>query len=388
MAQTPTQKQVLSLRPTVVDIDLDALAANFERIKALAAPAKVMPVLKANAYGHGLVASARVLEQCGAAAVGVAYLEEGMALRRAGLKLPILSLSGISCDQLSGFLDYGIDITASSLMKLEAVEEQAAARGVRARVHLKIDTGMERTGVHYYSAEKLLVRALTLRHSEVVGIYSHFATSESEDLSFTRSQLERFLECCSFFEKQGHAVPLRHIANTAALLRLPESRLDMVRPGLMLYGVSPSSNPACRMDLTPVLALRSKVVYFKVVQAEAGVSYDLTWRAPKQTRVITVPIGYGDGYSRRLSNCGGVLVRGRRYPIVGRVCMDQIMVDIGDGEAYNGDEVVLIGNQAGQRITVEEIAELTEMDPREVCLSLNSRVPKRFHYQGREWVEE
>jgi alanine racemase len=160
----------------------------------------------------------------------------------------------------------------------------------------------------------------------------------------------------------------------------------LVRPGLMLYGVSPAPHLGSRVELTQVMSLRSEVVYFKVVPQGAGVSYGLTWKAPCQTRVITVPVGYGDGYSRRLSNCGNVLIHGKRYPIVGRVCCDQFMVDIGDGEAYNGDEVVLIGQQGEQRITVEEVGELIDTDLRDVLISLNQRVPRRYHYKGEVFV--
>ena len=376
------------LRPTVLDIDLDVLEQNYRALAAMLGQTKIMPVLKANAYGHGMVACARVLEAAGASCLGVAFLEEAVQLRQAGIGLPILALTGISGRQIEGFLKNDIDITASSVMKLEAVEEKAKTLGKRARVHLKIDTGLERIGTHHYTAEKLLEKSLQCPHCEVVGIASHFATAESEDLSFAKLQLERFLECASFFEKRSQPMPLRHIANSAALLMLPQSRLDMVRPGLILYGISPAEHMSDKVPTQRVLELRSEVVFFKVVPEGAGVSYDLSWKAPRQTRIVTVPVGYGDGFSRRLSNRGSVLIRHKRYPIAGKVCMDQFMVDIGDGEAYNGDEVCLIGSQGGESISVEELSRIIDTDPRDVLSSLNMRVPRRFHYQGQVIVDE
>jgi len=371
------------IRPTVIDIDLDALEANYRRICEIAAPAAVMPILKANAYGHGLVPCARRLESLGARAFGVAFLEEGITLRRAGIKTPILALGGISGRQIGLFLQYDIDLTASSVYKLEAIERKAEEMGKTARVHLKVDTGMERIGVHYYSAGPLLEKAIACRHCEISGIFSHFATAEDEDLSFARLQLERFLECASFFEKHSLPAPLRHMANSGAILQFPESALDLVRPGLILFGVSPAPHLAARSPQSRVMSVRSEVVYFKVVAQGAGVSYGRAWQAPCQTRVVTIPVGYGDGYSRRLSNNGSVLIRGIRYPIAGRVCMDQFMVDIGpSGAAYNGDEVVLIGRQGGEEITVEEISMLAGTDPRDILASLNLRIPRRYYSGG------
>ncbi|MCB0322856.1 MAG: alanine racemase, partial [Bdellovibrionales bacterium] len=377
------------LRPTVAEIDLDALVANFRTIQAAVGPARVLPILKANAYGHGLVPCARALEKEGASFFGVALLEEGIALRQAGIRVPIMALGGIAGRQIDGFLTHGIDITASSVMKLQQVEATARKLGVRARVHLKIDTGMERIGVHYYTAESLLAEAVACQHIEIVSVFSHFATAEQEDLGFAKIQLERFLECTAFFERRSLPMPLRHMANSGAVLQFQEAHLDLVRPGLALFGVSPAPHLAGRLSLQPVLSLRSEIVFFKVVRAGASVSYDRTWTAPEDTRIVTVPIGYGDGFSRRLSNRGSVLLRGKRYPLVGKICMDQLMVDIGpDGVGYNGDEVVLIGTQGGERISIEELTELVETDPRDILTSLNVRLPRRFHQGGREFLQD
>lgn len=375
----------ISMRPTILDIDLDVLLENYEKIRRRVAPAKVMAVLKANAYGHGLIACARHLEQAGADAFGVALLEEGIALRRAGIQTPILVFGGIVGGQIKHFLDYNLDLTASSISKLEAIEAEAKARGKRARAHLKIDTGMERIGVHHYSAAGLFRRAQSCEHCDVVGIFSHFATAAESDLSFAAEQLHRFNTVCQQWTLPG--MPVRHIANSGAILQLPGSYLDMVRAGICLYGVYPERPLAGRLELRPVMSLKSEVVYFKVVKAGSGISYGHTWRAETDTRVVTIPIGYGDGYPRALSNTGRVLIRGLSYPIVGRVCMDQIMVNIGLGEAYNGDEVVLIGQQGPSSITVEELAERAGMIPYELLTALNLRVPRRYHRGSDSFME-
>ncbi len=369
----------MQLRPTVLEVDMGVLGQNLSAIREhVGADRKLMAVVKSNAYGHGLIPCAEMYERAGVDYLGVAYLEEGIQLRVAGIQAPILVLGGILHSQIKFFLDYDLDILASSVFKLDAIEQQARALGKKARVHLKIDTGMERVGVHYYSAEKLLERALTCTDAEVVGISSHFACQEEETLNVTKLQLERFLECCYFFEKRSVPVPVRHIAATGAVIKYPESHLDMVRPGALLYGIEPGAHLEGIVPVRPALRLLSTVVYFKVVKQGAGVSYGHTWTAPKDTRVVTIPLGYGDGFARRLSNRGSVLVRGRRYPIIGRVCMDQLMVDIGDGEAYNGDEIVLIGSQGEHSIRVEQIADLVDADPREVLVHLNLRIPRRY----------
>ena len=338
-----------------------------------------MAVVKANAYGHGLISCARRLAQEGADYLGVAFVEEGVELRHAGITTPILVFGGIFGAQIKLYLDYDLDITASSLSKLRQIESTARQLRKRARVHLKIDTGMERIGVHYYSAETLLEETLRCPHCDITGVFSHFACADDENLSFTKAQLERFLEVTGLFSRRGLPCPLRHMATSAALLRLKESHLDMVRPGIALYGVYPETHLQQCLPLTPAMRLTSRVVYFKVVKKGAGVSYGQRWVAPEDSRVVTVPIGYGDGYFRHLSNRGAVLIRGCKYPIVGSVCMDQIMVNLGAlGEAYNGDEVVLIGAQGGEHITVNEIADLVGTIPYEVLTSTNQRVPRIF----------
>jgi alanine racemase len=364
-------------RPTHIEVYVDTLRANFRAIRDHVAPAKVMASIKANGYGHGLVTVAKVLETEGIDALGVAYVEEAIELRQAGVSIPILVFGGLLEDQVDLYLQHDLDVTASSVFKLEQIDASAKRLGKQARVHLKIDTGLERLGVHHYSAQSLFDAALRASSCSVVGVFSHFAKVDPDDLSLAKLQLERFQECLRYFEQRATQPFVRHISNSAAVLAFPESYLDMVRPGLCLYGVYPDQRMQKAIPLLPTLSLKSRVVFFKVVKKGAGVSYDHTWYAPHDTRVITIPIGYGDGYPRSLSNRGMVLVRGQRCPIIGKVCMDQMMVDISPhGEAYNGDEVVLIGKQGQGAVTVEDLAALLHTTPHEILVTLNQRIPR------------
>ena len=365
-------------RPTSVTVDLRRLTANFRAIQRHVGGARVMAILKANAYGHGLVPVAKHLERIDVPYFGVAYLEEGIRLRQEGIRTPVLVLGGIIGRQIPRFLEYDLTLTASSVDKLRAIEECAAVEGRRARVHLKIDTGMERIGVHWYSAPALLEASLECPHVEVEGIYSHFANSDAADLTHARLQWERFCEVLDFYPRRSLPLPMRHIANSGAVLQLPETCCDMVRPGLLLYGAYPSEECARTIEVHPALTWRSQVVYFKVVQAGNPVSYGSTWTPERNARVVTVPVGYGDGYQRAMSGKAEVLIGGQRFPVAGRICMDQLMVNLDDGTAYNGDEVVLIGESGGECLRIEDLAGWANTVPHEVLTSINTRVPRFY----------
>jgi alanine racemase len=369
------------LRPTYLEVDLDVLAANYRAIAAHVAPARVMPILKANAYGHGLVEVARKLEAVGAPYVGVAYLEEGLRLRQHGVRLPVLVLGGIVGSQIPRFLEHDLTLTASSVDKLRAIDEQAAALGRPATVHLKIDTGMERIGVHWYSAEALLEASLKCRHARVEGIFTHFANADGRDLAHARLQLERFHEVLRFYERRSLPTPLRHAANSGATLQLPESYFDMVRPGVVFYGAAPSAEVPVTISVRQALRWVTHVVYFKVVKPGNPVSYGSAWAPAELTRVVTLPAGYGDGYMRAMSGKAEVIVHGKRYPVVGRICMDQMMVAIGGDSAYNGDEAVLLGTSGSATITIEELAAWAGTIAHEVLTNINTRVPRVYRNQ-------
>ncbi len=366
------------VRPTHVEVDLGQLARNFAAIRAHVGRARVMTILKANAYGHGLVPVARHLVQCGADYLGVAFLEEGILLRREGITAPILVLGGIAGEQIPLFLKHGLTLTAPSVEKLRLIDAAAGDLGVRAKVHLKIDTGMERIGIHYYSAEPLLQASLDCEHVEVEGIYSHFANADDADPDHARLQLERFHEVLEFYERRGLSLPMRHIANSAGILQIPESHLDLVRPGILLYGVYPSPECARTVAVKPALTWKSRVAYFKVVQPGHPVSYGSTWQSDHPVRLVTVPAGYGDGYFRALSNKAQVIIRDQRHPVVGRVCMDQMLVNLEWGTAYNGDEVILLGSAGDQQITADELAQWAGTIPYEVLTNINTRVPRVY----------
>ncbi|MFC7300137.1 alanine racemase [Cognatiluteimonas weifangensis] len=366
-----------SERPTRILVDLDAIAHNLRAIRAhVRVP--VMAIVKANAYGHGLVPVARHLQAQGVEQLGVAFLEEGIALRQAGITVPILVLGGIFGPQVAQFIAHDLEVTVSSLDKLHQVEAAAQALGRKATVHLKIDTGMERIGVHSYSCGPFIAAAVASRWCTIKGIYSHLACADDPGSEMTALQVQRFAEACAHFERLGAPMPLRHLANSGGVLHFPQTHLDMVRPGIVLYGVQPDPASKRTLDLRPALSLVSQVVYFKVVKAGHPVSYGATWAPAHDTRVVTVPLGYGDGYPRALSARGEVLIRGHRHPIVGRICMDQFMVDIGQDSAWNEDEVVLIGRQGDAAIPVEAVAQAAGTIPYEILTGLNARIPRLY----------
>ena len=367
------------LRPTHVVVDLDALQANLAALRQHLGPQKkILAVLKANAYGHGLVPVAKLYQALGVHMLGVAYLEEGIRLRKQGITTPILVLGGIVGEQIPLFLRHDLTLTASSVDKLRAIDRAAEATGIRAKVHLKIDTGMERIGVHWFNAEGLVQASLKCQHVDVNGIYSHLANADEQDLSRARTQISRFESVIDIYRQAGVAPPLRHLGNSGAVLQLPDAHFDMVRPGLLLYGIAPSEHLQHIIPVRQALRWVSRVVYFKVVQAGEAVSYGSTWAPDTMTRIVTIPVGYGDGYMRAMTGSAEVLIAGKRYPVVGRICMDQVMVDIGWDSAYNGDEVVLLGAQGSEAIRAEELATWAQTIPYEVLTAINTRVPRTY----------
>jgi len=365
------------VRPTRVEVDLKILAENFNKVREHVT-CKIMPILKANAYGHGLVRVAHLYEELKADYLGVAVVEEGILLREMGIKMPILVLGGVWGNQIPLFLKHNLAITASSIDKLKQIDETSAQMKIKAKVHLKVDTGMERLGVHYYNAEKFLEAAYNCKNILVEGIYSHFANSESNDLTHTKLQHERFNEVLEFYNKRSINPPTRHISNSGAILQLPEANLDMVRPGIMLFGVYPSEKVKKTIQVKPALSWKSLVVYFKVIKAGNGVGYGLTYKPDHNIRAVTIPVGYGDGYFRSLSNKAMVMIHGKKYPVIGNVSMDQIVVNIENDSAYNGDEVILLGSDGQNSITAEDLADWAGTIPYEILTNINTRVPRIY----------
>jgi len=362
-----------SLRPTYLEVNLTQLRRNLEAIRERVKPARVMPIVKANAYGHGLDGVARFIADF-SDYLGVATLEEGIHLRQIGVDKPILVMGGTLLEQIPWFLRYDLTLTASSAGLLRAAEGVAAPSGQRIRAHLKVDTGMERVGVRDTDAEPFLELSLACKNVEIEGIYSHYANADSPDLTHAKLQLERFNEVLRFYEKRSLPPPLRHISNSGGILQLPESNFDMVRPGILFYGVYPALDIPRTVDVKPALTWRSRVAYTKVTPPGRPVSYGSLWQAERPTRIVTVPCGYADGYFRRMSGRARVLVNGKSYPQVGRICMDQFMADAGDDAIALGDPVILLGGD----ISAHDLAAWAGTNAYEALTNISARVPRVF----------
>ena len=370
-------------RPTRAEISFENMRNNLSIVRLfINNDVKIMAMVKANAYGHGLYEISDELLKQGVEYLGVAFLEEGIYLRKCGITAPLVVLGAINTDQIAEFIKNDIEITSSSIDKSIAIAAVAKNMGKEAKVHLKIDTGMERIGVHWYNAEKFIQQSYELSSISIKGICSHFAKAET-DPDFTIQQLNRFESVLNMMEKKNLLPELVHIANSAGIMNYKNSHYTMVRPGIMLYGYNPNGYLPNAVfsgkKLKPVMTLKTKVAYFKVVQAQTGISYNHTYTTGKQTRIVTLPIGYGDGYFRWLSNKGEVVIRGEKYPVVGTVCMDQCMVDIGmDGTAYNSDDVLLFGEMNGVTIPLESLCDKIGTITYEFLCGITSRVPRVY----------
>ncbi|MBI5296557.1 MAG: alanine racemase [Chloroflexi bacterium] len=361
------------MRPTYLEVNLTQLQRNLEAIRAHVAPAKVLAVVKANAYGHGVDGVAPFLEPF-ADYLGVALVEEGIHLRELGITKPILVMGGTLADQLPAFLEHDLTLTASSLDLLLAADRLAESTGKCLRAHLKIDTGMERVGVRDTEAEPFIEKSIACSHLSVEGIYTHLANSEMPDLVHARLQLERFQGVLALYDKLGAPPPICHLCNSGGILQLPEGHLDMVRPGIMLYGYYPGGDVQRTVEIQPALTWRSQVVYSKITPPGRPVSYGSLWQAEAPTRIVTVPCGYADGYFRRMTNQARVVIRGKSYPQVGRICMDQFMVDVGADEVQVGDEVILLG----QGISADDLALWAGTNNYEPLTNISARVPRVY----------
>jgi alanine racemase len=373
------------MRITHAEIDVQKLHSNYHNTRgALLPDVKVMGIVKANAYGHGVLDISRLLTDFGIDYLGVGFLEEGIYLREHGLTVPILVLGGVLDNQIRSFLDNNLDITVSSLEIAERIEHEVIRdKNLKARIHLKIDTGMERIGVHSENAFPFVERVCRMKHLDVVGIYSHFASADERDKAYTHYQFDRFQSLLKKINAMGIEIPLKHIANSGALIDMPETYLTMVRPGIMLYGIYPSLETTERIPIEPVLSLKSKIVFIKEVPANTSISYGRKYFTSKRTKIATIPVGYGDGYSRRFTNNSEVLIAGKRYPVVGVVCMDQMMIDIGyDASIHVGDDVILIGESAGEKISAWELAERAGTNPYELLTGIATRVPRVFIHEN------
>ena len=364
--------------PARIEIDLAQFRKNIEIIRKHIGKAKFCFPVKANAYGHGLVPMSQVAIDAGVDCLAVSCLQEALLLRMAEIKKPILVFGAIHEDQIEDLIHLDLEITIASKLKAELVAKVCQKLDKKCKVHIEVDTGMQRTGVRPTTALELFEYLQFHPYLEIVGIYSHLASASHPNDPIALNQIERFSSLFKnpIFEK----TPLiRHLANSGGVTHLPQSHFEMVRPGILTLGYLDENSPPTFEGIAPCFTLKAKVAYFKVVNQGEGISYNHTFVTPKQTRIVTIPVGYGDGYRRSLSNKGSVLIRGKKYPIVGNICMDQFMVDIGEGEAYVGDEVVLIGKQGDAEITLKEIAELGNTITYEVLSLFNERIPRLYN---------
>jgi len=370
-AEAPAAVRRRFFRPTWAEVDFSALVANLRRLRSKMPPgAKVMFVVKANAYGHGAAACSLAAERSRAADwLGVSSVEEGVALRESGVRLPILVLGSLyPFESVLAAAAHDLTPIVASLESAKRVAEVALRLRRNINVHVKVDTGMGRIGVRPEAACGLIRHLARMKAVRVQGIYTHLASAE-DDAAFTAAQIRAFRRVVSELAREGLRPPLVHAANSAGALKHPSSRFDMIRPGLAAYGLYPG--------FKPVLALKSKIVFLKTLPKGSPVSYGARWRARRTTRAATLPVGYGDGYSRALSSRAEVLVGGRRCPVIGAVTMDQTMVDVTDvPQAVVGSDAVLVGAQGGERIGVEELSRLCGTIPYETATAISSRVPR------------
>jgi alanine racemase len=376
------------------EIDLNAIAANVRELRRVTRPeARLLVAVKANAYGHGLLEVARQALETGADALGVARMPEGLALRDAGIDAPVLVFGFTPPSDVEALVRHDLIQTVYTLDTARAYAERIGKSGGRLKVHLKVDTGMGRLGIlpdsrRYVEpgmavsdhAVQEVTDIASLKELTLEGIFTHFASSDSADKSFAEQQFDTFMAFLGQLKRAGLEFELRHAANSGAIIDMPHTHLDMVRAGVLLYGLYPSDEvDKSRIELTPVMTLKARIAHLKKVPAGFPVSYGMTHTTQAPTTIATVPVGYADGFNRRLSNRGHMLVRGQKAPIVGRVCMDLTMIDVGHipGVAVE-DEVVILGRQANESVTADELAGLLDTINYEITSAITARVPRVY----------
>jgi alanine racemase len=367
-------------RPTVAEVSLGALRANCRQAQACVGPGVgVMAVVKADAYGHGAVAAARAFVEAGAAALGVSTVEEGVEIARAGLGVPIVVLGGAFPGEEATVAAHGLAVAAWTVESVRALGAAARAAGRTVAVHVKVNTGMTRLGLEPGEVGAFAAAIRDLPGVAIAGVFSHFASADDLDTAAARTQLARFAEARAALAAGGVHPPLVHLANSAAVLSLPAAHFTMVRPGLMLYGYAPAPHLAARARLRPALRLRTRITQARAVAAETPVGYGGTFVTARPSVIATLPIGYADGYHRLASNRAQVLVRGRRVPVVGRVCMDHTMCDVTDVPGTGaGEPVVMLGAQDGAAIGADELAGWCDTISYEVLTAIGRRVPRVY----------
>ena len=369
-------KKEIGYRPTWAEVNLNNLEYNFKQVQSRLSPQiKILVTVKADAYGHGLIPVSRRLAAAGVDYLGVASIDEGIKLRKAHVKTPILVLGAILKQDIQSFFTFNLTPTVCDYALAYALSKKAVALKKLIRLHVKVDTGMGRIGVAHQDAFDLINKIHKLKSVRIEGIFTHFPFAET-GRKFTVFQIKLFYKLVDDLKKQGIVISLVHAANSAGLINHQDSHFTMVRPGLVIYGLYPKNSP--KIKLKPVLSLKTRVIFIKQVPAGCGISYGHSYITKRPARILTLPIGYGDGYPRNLSNLAPLLIKGKRFHVSGRICMDQIMVDVGQFNCRIGDEVVLIGRQGKEKIATEKLADLAGTIPYEIVCGLGSRIPRVY----------
>ncbi len=365
------------MRPTRVEIDLSAIHHNLKTIRDLT-KTRIMMAIKADAYGHGAQVVGRFIEKHSLADMfGVASIEEGISLREAGVRLPIVIFALIepSVGDIDAIFNYNLIPTVVDMSIVDLLVSGSHRWQRSLGIHVKVDTGMGRLGLSPEETVEIINRISTMKELHIEGTYTHFPLSDTTDTSFTLMQVDRFNSMVNKLAKLNINPGLRHLANSGAILTTPDSYMDMVRPGILCYGLYPSPDLPKKLDVVPAMTFKSAIMFVKRVTTGTGLSYGHTYRTKKDTFIATVPVGYADGYPRSLSNRARVIIRGKEYPIVGRVCMDQSLVELGDTRYAPGEEVILFGRD---RITAEEVALWADTIPYEITCNMSRRVQRVY----------
>jgi alanine racemase len=373
------------IRPVWAEINLGNLAHNIREIKKIVKKdTLITAVIKANAYGHGSVEAAKVFLENGADRLAVATLSEAIELREAGIDVPILILGYTPESQYSQVIEYNITQTIYNFESASVFSQAASLQNKTGTIHIKIDSGMGRIGFlpNDESVDEI-IKISKLPNINIEGIFTHFATADEKDKSYTRLQFERFSTVVKKLEEKGLSIPIKHVSNSAAIIDFPEYNLDMVRPGIILYGYYPSNDVnKDRIQLKPAMTLRAKISNVKTVSKGTGISYGQIFVTERESKIATIPIGYADGYTRMLTSKAEAFIKGKRVPVVGRICMDQCMLDVTEVEDVKiGDEVVLLGYEAGQP-DADEIGEKLNTISYEVLCMVGRRIPRVYTKNG------
>ncbi|MFH1092867.1 MAG: alanine racemase [Candidatus Omnitrophota bacterium] len=373
------EKTDITYRPTWAEINLKNLEFNYRQLKCAAGQKiKVLAAVKANAYGHGILEVSRKLQSAGVDYLGVASIDEALVLRRGKIKVPILVLGiAFSRKEMQLAIKFNITLTVADYPYAQILNSQISGKK-KIKIHIKVDTGMGRLGIWHEQAKAQIIKISRLKNLNVEGIYTHLSSADT-DIVFTRNQLRIFESLINELRQNKISVTFTHAANSIAACRFPGFGLNTIRPGIMLYGIYPDRKLKACIKLKQVLSLKTKITYLKTVDAGRSISYGRTYITRRRTRIATLPLGYADGYARALSNKAKVIIKGVKYPVIGRVCMDQTMIDVGMGSKIKkGDIVTLIGSQGSQKIQAEDLAFICDTIAYEITCWISSRVPRVF----------